>query len=539
MHAWQDRIETVTITAVGPCMNPQAFNRSCGAARSRVNESQTKMAATTTHRWRIGLRAAAVAVACIALLAWSARSIWESQTEARVSARSLRSADKAERVSAARHLAELTAERDVAIALSSLTGALEDRDPDVRATAAQSLHTLIVTANGRKLEPELVISARSSLLQALNDDAPLVRFSAATTLARVVVIEKASGVADSDRKTPTPINPQLLVESVAEVLAMGDPLTTSGALSTLRSLGRDVDAAPPRALIAALKDRSGVVRAQAARALRAFRVGIDPVIPLVFDLLEHDGPQVRAELAFGFRDTPPSPAVVPLLIDALASPSPDVRRAAFGMLGSIGPKAGAAVPVLIGILENADSSHADPNAVAQATEALGKIGPSPETDAQAVSALDRILKSDRSSLHGAAAGAIATFGARATSSVPALIAALERAATERTRGLDGSGGNGSRPTQSASALHICAALGRTAPGTIYAQEAIEALERAARREMATGTAPDSRILLSVVIYALGRFGPSAVPALKNLRESAPPFSRSEIDRVLKNVSNAR
>jgi hypothetical protein len=100
-------------------------------------------------------------------------------------------------------------------------------------------------------------------------------------------------------------------------------------------------------------------------------------------------------------------------IQALKDEDEDVREAAAGALGKIGPGAEKAVPALIQALKDEDRWVRE-----AAAGALGKIGPGAE---KAVPALIQALKDYYEELREAAAGALGKIGPKAEKAVPALI----------------------------------------------------------------------------------------------------------------------
>jgi HEAT repeat protein len=120
-------------------------------------------------------------------------------------------------------------------------------------------------------------------------------------------------------------------------------------------------------------------REEAARALAACGEHAEQIIPTLIELAIDPHFNPRAQLQPGDWHSPgvyatllasmasTGPAAVPMLIDALQSPDPNVRRAAAEALVKIGPTAKGAVPSLIELLDDHDSWDA-------AAEALGRMG---------------------------------------------------------------------------------------------------------------------------------------------------------------------
>jgi HEAT repeat protein len=97
---------------------------------------------------------------------------------------------------------------------------------------------------------------------------------------------------------------------------------------------------------------------------------------------------------------------------------PAARRYAAGVIGSMGPKAEAAVPALIAALKDPDE-----NVRGRAAFALGRLAP-PGRGAGAVAALADALRDSDMQVRKNAASALAGFGSEAKAAIPALIADL-------------------------------------------------------------------------------------------------------------------
>jgi len=159
------------------------------------------------------------------------------------------------------------------------------------------------------------------------------------------------------------------------------------------------------ALVEKLADPETTVRRAAAKALG--RLGADPevTLPLLVKLLEDKDPSVRNRAMDSLAESgaqgldrliaslgnektaywaclivneigPKAAAAVPALVKLLDDPQIDVRREAILALGSIGAAASSAVPQLSKILD-------DPQQATAATYALGRIGKAPSPEAEA------------------------------------------------------------------------------------------------------------------------------------------------------------
>jgi outer membrane protein assembly factor BamB/HEAT repeat protein len=147
------------------------------------------------------------------------------------------------------------------------------------------------------------------------------------------------------------------------------------------------------------------------------RIG-PPAIPLLVDLLQHEGTSIRRSAADAFIDLAPhtegiQPALTQALRDADSMVAGDAARA----LGALGTRASPSVGALVRTL-----SHEDPYVRIYAAEALASIGPAAAT---ATNALAEALGDPFPGVRWAACEALAGIGPAAQSAVPLLIEALE------------------------------------------------------------------------------------------------------------------
>jgi HEAT repeat protein len=280
---------------------------------------------------------------------------------------------------------------------------------------------------------------------------------------------------------------------------------TASIAETLGQIGPEAQAAVPRLI--------GVLRMRGPFAFLATgglaRIG-KPAIPALIEALSSPTENIRAGAAQALaRIGPYSAPAIPALIRVQRDVSYDVRSEATEALGKIGP---AAIPALAEALrdENMEAREA-------AAEALGQLGP------DAVPSLLEALKDSANRVRFAACQALGRIGPAAGPAVPALTLAL----VETDENLPWAAAN---------------ALGQIGPG---ARSAVSHLLRALRQgpAMDRAQAADSLVKidpaadgladalasaltgneLEVRIAAargLGRLGPSARPALDKLRHAA-------------------
>ena len=172
------------------------------------------------------------------------------------------------------------------------------------------------------------------------------------------------------------------------------------------------------------------VRQKAASACARYEEGLSPLLPDLFARLERAQPPFRYALRLCLRGRrrPADPSLVPLLRERLKSSSPDVRECAAFMLGRMGPKAVAATPELLVVLNEPFTEEKpkrtppddQPDPARYAVWALSKFPPTQEF----IDALARNLRSDVPDRRNSAASYLGSIGPAARKAIPALIAAL-------------------------------------------------------------------------------------------------------------------
>jgi len=457
--------------------------------RSSRNENKT----TPRFRLRAGLRTVIVLVGCCGVLLWTAHIVWEENRPAKVMIRALESRDPSERVDAIREL-EQVGLGDSGIVIPPLIAALGDTKVEVRTAAAITLGTIGSDAVKTGTDRNLARAAISALLGALDDPEPVVRTAATTALGYVAGSEGSSRLIDLN----------VVIADLVARLSDRDAEIRLAVLHVLTAVGQASGVDPPKELAAALKDESAGNRSTAVTALVRFPRGLDPVVPHLFWMMEHDDePAVRTVCAEAMeRVRPPAitPAAVPALIAALGRPDRRVQAVACSTLIQFGSDARAAIPALIAI---AREKRADPSIAEEwrwvparlAIQALGRIAPGTELHGEAVSALIEVLRAEDASNRNSAIDALEPFGPAATSAIPDLILIMK---TTPDTDRDNDAGSAART------------LGRIAPGTPSSDEAVAVLTKALHSK--------SRRTRSGAIRALWQFGPQAATAIPRLRE---------------------
>lgn len=470
--------------------------------------------------WQLGVRQCFVLIACLAVLAWAARSLRENQSASRKAARALQASDAGERVAAAMDLGVL-ATAELNIAIPALTSALSDPDPEVRSTAAASLSVLLPESIKRGSEQREVLAARTALLQLLKDGTPVVRFAAARTLADAEAANARRHGAESESGSSPLVDSQLVVESITEVAMQRDPATYPPAFATLTYVTEKIPAAAPAALVTALDDPAAEFREAAALACSNFRRGMDSAIPRLFDHIRHDVPEVSFASYTTLLKLRASPTAVPILITALSDSNRRVRSCAASVLRHIGPAATPAIPKLLDVLGEPLPTERMEDPTCHAAWALGDIAPMSSSAESVIAALIKAFQSGDESRRATAANALERFGSKAAPAVPVLIEALARPTVPD-------------PAPAEFAYAFAHALGEIAPGTRYAKDAIAALTVALRHS--------SLMARSRAATALAKFGAaavSAVPSLEALHKEESPANRSAATEALRVIESSK
>jgi HEAT repeat protein len=271
-----------------------------------------------------------------------------------------------------------------------------------------------------------------------------------------------------------------------------------------------------------------------------------PIDPKSFraltEVLGSGTPEVRATVAYALGRFQPTPAVVPVLGEAVRDPDATVRAAALKALHDIGDRmpfvppetfkaaledespgvrywaAGALGHIRLGvdpyIPELLEHAEHDPDRDVRdvcAFEIQEFIRPTAVTPT-VVPVLIKALDSPAQNVRCAACGLLAKLGPASTSAIPQLIRLLKENA--------GNQGDRSQPTTITDQRSCAAtALGRIAPGTPLADQAASALIEVMQTEPPPSVA-------NQVVGALPGFGPLARGAIPRLRELAKSSNRN-------------
>jgi len=279
--------------------------------------------------------------------------------------------------------------------------------------AAQTLLKIMPAWHVAKPRPVVDAESFAALAKVLKSGRPEVRATVAAVLGRC---------------EPRPEAVAVLGESVQDP----DATVRTAALRALHDIGDRMPFVPPQTLHAALEDESSQVRFWAAGALGHAGRGIDPFLPALIRHAEQDAdPEVREvcadEIGAYIKPAAVTTAVVPALIEALASPAQRMRCASCGMLGRFGPTAAPAIPAVIRVLErglhkpNERPERYMTDQRSWAATALGRIAPGTPKADEAAAALVEALEADPTLGDTSdVIEAIARFGPAAKGAIPRL-----------------------------------------------------------------------------------------------------------------------
>ncbi len=281
------------------------------------------------------------------------------------------------------------------------------------------------------------------------------------------------------------------------------------------------------ALLAALKDTDDRVRWHATFALGLLEGEAQTVVPILIEMVQHETGRVSADGSINFR--PFGDRGQYYFLGPSKKEGDPLRIAAMQALGSFGPDAATAVPLLIRTLHDPE-----PRIRWFAIEALALIGP---TAKAAVPALIEALRSkdvaaagiirgigmfmfgemDDGPIRLIAAEALGRIGPDAKAAIPDLIAAMgdpdSRVRAEAARALGGIG-----PDAAAAIPDLVRLLTRShpAPAAEWAKESLTQIGTPAVPALLEVLRNDDPGACIAAIEALGKLGPRSSPSLPRL-----------------------
>jgi HEAT repeat protein len=327
-----------------------------GALPERMDvESPSGRIEPGRRRFQYGLRGLLILVACCAPLFWIGREMWDRRpgNEVARAFRMFHSRWPSERLSGASDLwsllyhNSLTPEQVDAV-IPSLVTALRDPNPALRKEAAASLLVIAIQATKSSAVVPRAQAVATGLAEGLRDASPDVRHNAAAALLNIYLGTSVSGGPIS----PLPVDIDRFVDSLDRAIDDPDLMVRMWIFGVLRSVAPRVERAAPARLLKALEASDAATRREAVEIVVKFPVGIESALPALLRILESDPePWLRSLCSVYLSEVRPSPASIPLLMDALRSPERPVRFKAAALLSRIGPQASEAVPAILPLLK--------------------------------------------------------------------------------------------------------------------------------------------------------------------------------------------
>jgi HEAT repeat protein len=520
------------------------------------------------RRYQTGVRTLIVLVASCGVILWALRNMWENYDPVRVEVRSLQkqaivaiqSSKANERLSAIQELERLRG-GDNEISIPPLIGALDDPDTPVRLAAAGALDTICSLMAKSRSGGDALQTAVTALIRCLKDQDTAIRVAALKALGSIgsSLLKSESGgdtvrdsvaafmgclkdpepdvrsraasslgeIAPPRRRllaTP-PIDHQVVMDALGGMLGDRDAKVRRAAIDAMK-MHTMASGDPPQALAVGTMDESAQNSAAAVGGLTFFSQGLDPWVPMLLWLAEHDpDPTVRNvcfnTLNSAFKTPALTAAVVPFLTARLRSGDAMDRRHAAAMLARFKADARAAIPELLRVLNEPLDPKVDAvrgpgmnlDPASEAAHALGQIAPGSAEAKQVIAGLMEAARAGPISRRGWAAVALGEFGPVAEEAVPVLVKVMSDATPVDSF------------ERAASAAH---ALGKIAPETPSADKAVAALLPVI----------DSKTSLTRVqaIKALSRFGPKAAVAIPRIRALKDDRDRDVRDAAVKALS---
>jgi len=374
------------------------------------------------HGRRLGLRlpltlaAVGVIVTCAGLWIWN---------ELRKSdpVRLIRSGSVTERQKAASDLGVVTADTDVDGVMAALVSAMEDKDVVVRCGAAQALAGVAAEilrrparapAEQKSAEQKVAVAIRT-LTKGMSDPEPVVRASAAWGF----------GLLGKSSKFDQP--PEMIAALSDESGAV-----RQAAAKALEEARLTAGVVP--ALIKALESRDREVRFRAAELLGRVGPGAESAVPALLAILKEPFDLERSKrlrVAAGSWDPAcgaakalgrisARPEVIASLAEMLSSDVAERTSSAAEGLGNMGPRAVAAVPLLIAAYDKVLNSEQHRIGQTAIAAALGQIAPRSASAPGAVATLIRALDANGRSVRLGAVQALEHFGKDAAGAIPRL-----------------------------------------------------------------------------------------------------------------------
>jgi len=320
-----------------------------------------------------------------AVIWWAGSVVWENRNPTVAAARNLRSSDKARRLDAVQEV-QMLGLQNPKDGIPALTGALQDRDEQVRTAAARALGFVSSYSIRSNSNADAVVEAMTALRASMKDQAPVVRIESARSLLILAGIGFAvprRGAAAQKKASAlgkSPVDDRILAEIFTDLADDSDAGVRLFAWQALGLAGPGRGIKLPEQLVAALESEPSDSREAIIKGLSAYGPAASAALPFLNKLLKDAAPNKdRASEAEHIaqalgRVAPGSPAAgeaVASLTEALQSESPPTRAAAIKALAQLGSQTAAAAVPKVQALENDPDSKVR-EAAKSAVKALAK-----------------------------------------------------------------------------------------------------------------------------------------------------------------------
>jgi HEAT repeat protein len=397
------------------------------------------------RRFQISVRMLIVLVLVSGTADWATRPFWDPVL---ITVDKLHDSSPTERTDALSKLTRIGHGRYETV-IPPITLALVDLEPSVRIAAAEALASLGSDAwasrSNRGLNADIAVALRG----ALNDPESSVRKAAVENLGTLVALKGVDGAIDRDaalrdiaaalaaprtQADPARINSDAIMSAFTSIIANPHDQRRPAVLKALALNHVAERFAPPEELAVIFREPSAVDRAAAVQTLGGFDRPLDPWIPTLFRLLEHDRPEVQGACASVLdRISPPvvSPSSLPVLVDALKSKNSAVRLHAARALRSLvkDARTAVAIPTLLEIVRQSlatvkgageQRSNFPASEVKASIEiavpvlwVLGEVSPPTDLAAEAMTVLAGAVRCEIPELRSEAASALRKFNGAA------------------------------------------------------------------------------------------------------------------------------
>ena len=345
-------------------------------------------------------------------------------------------------------------------AVPSLITALTSLDQEIVTVAAADLNAFAEARSGRDRSPvDTAVPPLIDTMERLNrnkaDDRPVAetvvaiadvlgKLAPETSSSDAAVAALAMVVRGGDTRCRVAAVKALgrfpasgfLRTTLSSIIGDHDEPVRLAALNAIHDVNFGPDFVIPRSMVNALDDPSAAIRAAAAGVLGRGGQGIDLFVPILFRRARNDPDGRVREICAGTlahlgATRAVSAAVLPDLIQALASSDATLRFLAGELLAGLGDHALPAVPALVASLARPDSTKPWANPGVSAAKALAQIAPGTSMAGNSVNALLAALVTNDVETKNAAADALAAFGLAAAPAVPRLAQVLKAAEDEK------------------------------------------------------------------------------------------------------------